>query len=119
MRLVMIGTGYVGLVSGTCFAEMGNRVTSIDIDAAKIDAWPAGRIPIHEPGQDKLMIRNVLRGHLAFTTALGSALQDAEIALIAVGTPMNEDGRNQYSRFNLAQRGFEHWQIGVAPLKPL
>jgi UDPglucose 6-dehydrogenase len=92
MRLVMIGTGYVGLVSGACFAEMGNRVVCVDVDAAKIEALQAGRIPIHEPGLEELVLRNVRRGHLGFTTDLDGALQDAEIALIAVGTPMSEDG---------------------------
>ena len=92
MRLVMIGTGYVGLVSGACFAEMGNRVACVDIDGAKIKTLQAGQIPIHEPGLEELVVRNVRRGHLEFTTDLEKALRSAEIALIAVGTPMNEDG---------------------------
>jgi UDPglucose 6-dehydrogenase len=92
MRLVMIGTGYVGLVSGACFAEMGNRVSCIDVDAAKIKMLKAGRIPIHEPGLEALVAGNVRRGHLDFSTDLAKALQGAEIAFIAVGTPMNEDG---------------------------
>ena len=87
MRIAMIGTGYVGLVSGTCFADFGHHVTCVDKDQAKIDALLAGRMPIWEPGLDGLVAANVKRGRLAFTTELSEALKDAEAVFIAVGTP--------------------------------
>ena len=87
MRIAMIGTGYVGLVSGTCFADFGHHVTCVDKDQAKIDALLEGRMPIWEPGLEALVAANVKRGKLAFTTELANALQDAEAVFIAVGTP--------------------------------
>ncbi len=87
MRIAMIGTGYVGLVSGTCFADFGHQVTCVDKDQDKIDALLAGRMPIWEPGLDGLVKANVTRGRLAFTTELAAALKDAEAVFIAVGTP--------------------------------
>ena len=87
MRIAMIGTGYVGLVSGTCFADFGHHVTCVDKDQAKIDALLAGRMPIWEPGLDALVAANVERGRLAFTTDLAAAIGDAEAVFIAVGTP--------------------------------
>ena len=92
MRIVIVGTGYVGLVSGTCFAEMGNRVTCVDTDAAKIDGLLQGKIPIYEPGLEGMVKRNSESGDLKFTTSLTGALKNAEIVFIAVGTPMGEDG---------------------------
>ena len=87
MRIAMIGTGYVGLVSGTCFADFGHHVTCVDKDQGKIDALLSGRMPIWEPGLDGLVAANVARGRLAFTTDLTEALMDAEAVFIAVGTP--------------------------------
>jgi UDPglucose 6-dehydrogenase len=87
MRIAMIGTGYVGLVSGTCFADFGHYVTCVDKDQAKIDALLAGRMPIWEPGLEGLVAANVARGRLAFTTELGKAISEAEAVFIAVGTP--------------------------------
>lgn len=87
MRIAMIGTGYVGLVSGTCFADFGHHVTCVDKDQGKIDALLAGRMPIWEPGLDALVAANVQRGRLAFTTDLAVAIADAEAVFIAVGTP--------------------------------
>ncbi len=87
MRIAMIGTGYVGLVSGTCFADFGHHVTCVDKDQGKIDALLEGRMPIWEPGLEALVAANVKRGKLAFTTELAAALQDAEAVFIAVGTP--------------------------------
>ena len=87
MRIAMIGTGYVGLVSGTCFADFGHHVTCVDKDQGKIDALLEGRMPIWEPGLEALVAANVKRGKLAFTTELANALQDAEAVFIAVGTP--------------------------------
>ncbi len=87
MRIVMIGTGYVGLVSGACFADFGHRVTCVDKDKAKIDALLEGRIPIFEPGLDQLVESNVAAGRLSFTLDLASVIGDADAVFIAVGTP--------------------------------
>jgi UDPglucose 6-dehydrogenase len=87
MRIAMIGTGYVGLVSGACFADFGHRVTCVDKDSAKIDGLNAGRMPIWEPGLEAIVKSNAERGRLTFTTDLASAVQDAEAVFIAVGTP--------------------------------
>ncbi len=87
MRIAMIGTGYVGLVSGACFADFGHRVTCVDKDAAKIDGLNAGKMPIWEPGLEALVKSNAERGRLTFTTDLPSAVESAEAVFIAVGTP--------------------------------
>jgi len=87
MKVVMIGTGYVGLVSGACFAEFGYSVTCVDVNADKIEALKAGKIPIYEPGLDDLVVRNAGRGTLSFTTDLSEAVPDADVVFIAVGTP--------------------------------
>jgi UDPglucose 6-dehydrogenase len=87
MRIAMIGTGYVGLVSGTCLADFGHHVTCVDKDQAKIDGLLAGRMPIWEPGLEALVKANVDRGRLEFTTEVGKALAGAEAVFIAVGTP--------------------------------
>ena len=87
MRIAMIGTGYVGLVSGTCFADFGHHVTCIDKDQRKIDALLAGRMPIWEPGLDALVAANVERERLSFTTSLADGIEGAEAVFIAVGTP--------------------------------
>ena len=87
MRIAMIGTGYVGLVSGTCLADFGHHVTCVDKDVGKIEGLRAGRMPIWEPGLEALVKANVDRGRLAFTTELAEALKDAEAVFIAVGTP--------------------------------
>jgi UDPglucose 6-dehydrogenase len=87
MRIAMIGTGYVGLVSGACFADFGHRVCCVDKDSSKIDGLNAGKLPIWEPGLDAIVKANAERGRLTFTTDLQSAVQDAEGVVIAVGTP--------------------------------
>ncbi|WP_108424726.1 UDP-glucose dehydrogenase family protein [Flagellimonas amoyensis] len=92
MRLTVIGTGYVGLVSGTCFAEMGNTVTCIDVDSKKIENLKNGVIPIYEPGLEPMVHRNIKNKTLFFSTDLGESLKACDIAFIAVGTPMGEDG---------------------------
>ena len=92
MNITVIGSGYVGLVSGTCFAEMGNKVTCVDIDPAKIEKLNNGIVPIFEPGLDALILNNLKNKKLFFTTQLEAALQNSEIAFIAVGTPMGDDG---------------------------
>jgi UDPglucose 6-dehydrogenase len=92
MNITVIGSGYVGLVSGTCFAEMGNNVTCVDIDSVKIEKLNQGIIPIFEPGLETMVLKNVKNKNLLFTTELHEALQNSEIAFIAVGTPMGDDG---------------------------
>jgi len=92
MNITVIGSGYVGLVTGTCFAEMGNNVTCVDIDPVKIEKLNQGIIPIFEPGLETMVSKNVKNKNLFFTTELHEALQSSEIAFIAVGTPMGDDG---------------------------
>ena len=92
MRVVVVGTGYVGLVCGTCFAEMGNSVTCVDVDEAKISGLREGKIPIFEPGLEPMVKSNAAQGTLQFSTELAAALEDAQAVFIAVGTPMGEDG---------------------------
>ena len=92
MNITIIGSGYVGLVSGTCFAEMGNMVNCVDIDPVKIEKLNKGIIPIFEPGLETMVLKNVKNENLFFTTSLHQALQNSEIAFIAVGTPMGDDG---------------------------
>ena len=92
MKIAIVGTGYVGLVSGTCFAEMGIDVTCVDVDANKIEGLLQGKIPIYEPGLDELVLRNTREGRLHFTTDLSQCIDDVEIAFSAVGTPPDEDG---------------------------
>jgi len=92
MNIAIVGTGYVGLVSGTCFADTGVNVTCVDVDAAKIERLQKGEIPIYEPGLDELVKKNVAAGRLKFTTDLASILNDQEIVFSAVGTPPDEDG---------------------------
>jgi UDPglucose 6-dehydrogenase len=92
MNIAIVGTGYVGLVSGTCFAEMGNDVTCIDIDKSKIDNLLAGQIPIYEPELSNIVKSNMEAGRLHFSTSLASVLDNVELVFSAVGTPSNEDG---------------------------
>ena len=92
MNIAIVGTGYVGLVSGTCFAEMGATVTCVDVDANKINKLKAGEMPIYEPGLEELVKRNVSYGRLNFTTNLSEVLNDVEVVFSAVGTPPDEDG---------------------------
>ncbi len=93
MKITLIGTGYVGLVTGTCFAETGGDVTCMDIDAEKIDRLERGEVPIYEPGLAELIRRNVQHHRLRFTTDLAAAIAGAELVFIAVGTPQADDGR--------------------------
>lgn len=92
MKIAIVGTGYVGLVSGTCFAEMGVDVTCVDVDKAKIEGLQQGQVPIYEPGLDEMVLRNTREGRLHFTTDLRECLDDVEIVFSAVGTPPDEDG---------------------------
>ena len=92
MNIAIVGTGYVGLVSGVCFAEMGIDVTCVDIDSVKIEKLIKGEIPIYEPGLDEMLLRNVAAGRLHFTTDLRTCLDNVEVVFSAVGTPPDEDG---------------------------
>ena len=92
MKIAVVGTGYVGLVSGACFAEMGVDVTCVDIDEAKIEGLKQGIIPIYEPGLKNIVVRNHDAGRLHFTTDLPSVLNDMDMVFIAVGTPSDEHG---------------------------
>ncbi|MBE7688668.1 UDP-glucose dehydrogenase family protein [Tenacibaculum finnmarkense] len=92
MNIAVIGSGYVGLVSGACFSEMGNKVTCVDIDQNKIDKLHQGIIPIYEPGLEKMVLKNVAQKNLFFTTNLEEVINDVAIVFIAVGTPMGDDG---------------------------
>src|SRR5215207_7310333 len=92
MKIAVVGTGYVGLVTGTCFAETGNDVTCVDIDKSKIDKLSNGQITIYEPGLEKLFLRNVKEERLRFTTSLEDGIKDALIIFLALPTPPGEDG---------------------------
>lgn len=92
MNIVVIGSGYVGLVSGACFAEMGNKVICVDVNLDKIKKFQLGEIPIYEPGLERMVAKNKEIKNLFFTSDLDFALQDAEVVFIAVGTPMSQDG---------------------------
>jgi len=92
MKIAVIGTGYVGLVSGTCFAEVGNIVTCVDINKEKIEKLKQSIIPIYEPGLEAMVATNISNKNLFFTTDIAKAIQNVEVVFIAVGTPMGEDG---------------------------
>ena len=92
MKIAVIGTGYVGLVSGTCFAEVGNTVTCVDVNAEKIENLKKGIIPIYEPGLEAMVLNNIANKNLFFTTDIAQTIKQVEVVFIAVGTPMGEDG---------------------------
>ena len=92
MKIAVVGTGYVGLVTGTCFAEVGIEVTCVDIDEKKITNLRNGILPIYEPGLEEMVNRNVKQGRLVFSTSLADSIKGADVAFIAVGTPPGEDG---------------------------
>jgi UDPglucose 6-dehydrogenase len=92
MRIAVVGTGYVGLVTGTCFADSGNTVICLDINAEKIARLKRGEIPIYEPGLEEMVERNATAGRLRFTTDTAAAIRDAEVVFLAVGTPPSDDG---------------------------
>ena len=92
MKLTIVGTGYVGLVTGACFAEMGNNVICVDIDQKKIDGLKRGVLPIYEPGLESIVLGNAKAGRLQFTTSLADPVAQAPAYMIAVGTPPGEDG---------------------------
>ena len=92
MKIAVVGTGYVGLVTGTCFAETGNKVTCVDIDASKVERLSGGEITIYEPGLEKLFLRNLQEGRLQFTTNLKEGIEGASIIFLALPTPPGADG---------------------------
>ena len=92
MKIAVVGTGYVGLVTGTCFAETGNKVVCVDIDQSKVDKLSSGQITIYEPGLEKLFLRNIKEERLVFTTSLASVVEDVEIIFLALPTPPGADG---------------------------
>src|SRR5690606_10782747 len=91
-NIAVIGSGYVGLVTGTCFAENGNQVICVDIDEAKVNKMKSGVVPIYEPHLDVLFERNIKQGRLTFSTDLAASIKDAEIIFLALPTPPGEDG---------------------------
>jgi UDPglucose 6-dehydrogenase len=104
MHIAVIGTGYVGLVSGACFAELGNYVTCVDSDAAKIEMIKQGSMPIYEPGLDALVAKNVQQGRLEFTTDLALAVERSLVVMLAVGTPPADDGSADMSQIEAVAR---------------
>lgn len=112
MNIVMIGTGYVGLVTGTCLAESGNDVTCVDIDAGKIERLRQGEIPIYEPGLSELVLHNVRSGRLQFTTSASEVVPSAKLVFIAVGTPQGDTGAADLTGL---------WKVvdSLAPLLPV
>ena len=93
MNICVVGTGYVGLVSGACFAEFGNHVICVDNDASKIETLQGGKLPIYEPGLEDMVATNAKAGRLQFSTDLSASIKDSLVVLIAVGTPQGNDGR--------------------------
>ncbi len=104
MHIAVIGTGYVGLVTGACFAEFGVEVTCVDVDDKKIEALNSGRIPIYEPGLEKIVVKNTASGRLHFTTDIKSAVEEALVVFLAVGTPPKADGSPDMSFYEAAAR---------------
>ena len=114
MKITMIGTGYVGLVSGACFADVGNTVVCLDVDERKIAMLKAGRLPIFEPGLDTLVARNMAAGRMRFTASYDEALAHAEVIFLCVGTPPGEDGRADLSHVLSAARSIGQRMQGAA-----
>ncbi len=112
MRVAVIGTGYVGLVAGTCFAESGNTVTCVDIDERKIRSLTDGEVPIYEPGLEELLRRNLHDGRLKFTTRYEDGIPNAEVAFIAVGTPPGQDGKADLNYVLAAARSIARCMTG-------
>ena len=102
MRLTMVGTGYVGLVTGVCFATTGNHVTCLDVDTDKIAKLKKGVCPIYEPGLTELMERNTAAGRLTYTTDKAAAYRDADMVFICVGTPSDERGHTDLKYIHAA-----------------
>jgi hypothetical protein len=118
MRIAMIGTGYVGLVSGACIADFGHEVTCVDKDGTKISALNSGEIPIYEPGLKDIVQSNVRQGRLRFTTALSEALKGAHAAFIAVGTPSRRSSTERLVTSVLAFYGQRAFGLGTGKAFP-
>jgi UDPglucose 6-dehydrogenase len=116
MHIAVIGTGYVGLVTGACFAEFGVEVTCVDVDAKKIARLNKGIIPIYEPGLDKIVEKNTKAGRLHFTTDTKSAIEQALVIFLAVGTPPKEDGSPDMSFYQLVAKDIAHYMNGYKVL---
>ncbi len=114
MKITIIGSGYVGLVSGACFADVGNTVLCLDVDERKIAMLNAGGIPIHEPGLDAMVVRNAQAGRMSFSTSYDLAVEHAEVIFLAVGTPPDEDGSADLTHILSAARS-----IGQRITKPI
>src|ERR1041384_1154777 len=112
MHIAIIGTGYVGLVTGTCFAEFGVDVICVDVDAEKIARLNEGQIPIYEPGLEQLVTKNVQAGRLHFTTDVKQAVEEALVIFLAVGTPPKEDGSADLRFVEEASRSIAEYMNG-------
>jgi len=112
MNIAVVGTGYVGLVSGTCFAESGNEVVCVDIDGDRIELLNAGEVPIYEPGLEELVRRNLKEHRLSFTTDLAAAISQSMVSFIAVGTPMSANGAADLSNVLSAAEAIAHAATG-------
>jgi UDPglucose 6-dehydrogenase len=104
MKIAMIGTGYVGLVTGTCLAEIGHEIVCVDQDETKVEALCGGAIPIYEPGLEEIVVESVQNGRLSFTTNLAEAVESVDVIFIAVGTPQASDGRSDLSQIETAAK---------------
>lgn len=107
-EITIIGTGYVGLVTGACFADLGNLVWCVDIDERKIESLQRGRVPFFEPGLEEIVVRNQKAGRIFFTTSYAEAIKDAEFVFIAVNTPQGEEGEADLTYVEAAARGIAH-----------
>ena len=112
MHIAVIGTGYVGLVTGACFAEFGVDVTCVDVDSEKIERLSAGVMPIYEPGLGQLVTKNSQSGRLKFTTDVQQAVEQALVIFLAVGTPPKEDGSPDMSFVETAARSVAEFMNG-------
>ena len=112
MKVTIVGTGYVGLVSGACLADVGNDVLCIDTDASKIDGLNSGQIPIYEPGLEDLVLRNAAAGRLRFSTDISDGVAHGEVIFIAVGTPPDEDGAADVQHVLAVARGIGEHLVG-------
>ena len=113
MHIAVIGTGYVGLVTGACFAEFGVDVTCVDVDASKIEKLNNGKIPSYEPGLDQIVEKNVKAGRLHFTTEISAAVEGAQVVFLAVGTPPKADGSPDMSYYQQAALDIAKAMTGI------
>jgi UDPglucose 6-dehydrogenase len=115
MRIAVVGTGYVGLVTGSCFADMGNRVTCVDVNKKKVEELKKGIVPIYEPGLEEIIKHN-RNQRLFFTTDLAKAVRDSELIFIAVNTPQGENGEVDISNVKLAVKASQSRLITIRSL---